>query len=116
MMTNKRTVKGLPPAKVELIYQKVGQHSHVFTATSVPGFYYGSTSLERTFNEVARALGVHISRLYNTPATYQLATSLTEFRNRLKTEIKEDDAEYISELLLKNSVIANMASGVSAQH
>lgn len=99
-----------PPTEIELIYQQVGSHSHVFTSSSVPGFYYGSTSLERTFKELAGALGVHISMLYKTKAKYDISISFQDFVKHLKAKGVGIDDDTVSELLLKNSVIAKIAS------
>jgi len=101
----------LPPTEVELIYQRVGD-SHVFTAPSIGGFYYSSTSLDRTFNEAASALGLHISRLYSAAAEYRLSLTLKVFKQHL--EVRSPAEDDVSNLLLKNSVIAKMAS--TAQH
>jgi hypothetical protein len=100
-MTGQHTPHGAPPAEIELIYKQIGK-SHVFTAPSVGGFYYGSTSLEKTFNEAAKALSMHISRLYKVHTDYHLDSSLSAFKDHLSA----DDEEDASELLLKNVVIA----------
>jgi hypothetical protein len=100
-----RSERGLPPAEVELVYQEVGG-SHVFTAPGIGGFYYSSTSLETTFEEVAHALGLHVSRLYEVEAEYHLSMSLKEFRKHRKPQAEED----VSDVLLRNFVTAKMAS------
>jgi hypothetical protein len=94
--------KAQPPAEIELIYQNPNGR-HVFTATGIAGFYYSSNSLEKTFNEVAMALGLHISRLYGTVAIYHLDRDLAEFTQLLETP--EEDAD-VADLLLKSTIIA----------
>lgn len=80
-----------PPTQIELIYQRVGELSHAFMASGVPGFYYSSTSLERTFGEVAFALGLHISRLYSTKAEYKLSVSVEKFKTLLEVHLKDNE-------------------------
>lgn len=94
--------KAQPPAEIELIYQKPDGR-HVFTATGISGFYYSSTSLDKTYKEVAVALSLHISRLYGIKANYKLDRELPEFKRLL--DCNEDDADY-TDVLLKNVVIA----------
>lgn len=98
---------GQPPAEIELIYQRAGEASHVFTASGIPGFYYSSSSMETSFNEAADALSAHISALFGVRAAYRLDMSFEDFRQHVDAEFSEDDD--VSELILKNSVIAKMA-------
>jgi hypothetical protein len=104
-MADKIRSLGPPPVEIELVYKRIG-NSHVFTAPQVGGFYYGSSSLEKTFNEAAKALSMHVSRLYHVKAEYSLGSSLSAFEHHLVSD-DDDDA---SELLVKNVVIATKAS------
>lgn len=89
----RQSEKTLPPAEIELVYRNVdgSSHSHVFTASNVAGFYYGSTSLRRTFAEVEKALGLHVSRLFKTTATYKLAMTFEDFEKRLEAKRPSGD-------------------------
>jgi len=100
-MADRSKTLGPPPAEIELVYKLVG-NSHVFTAPTVGGFYYGSSSLEKTFNEAAKALSLHVSRMYSVKAEYHLGSSLSTFQGHLES----DDEEDASDLLVKNVVIA----------
>jgi hypothetical protein len=103
-MTTKTKPLGAAPPEIELVYERIG-NSHVFTAPTVGGFYYGSSSLEKTFNEAAHALSLHISRMYKVDARYSLGSSLSAFEDHLASD--EDDP---SELLIKNVVIAKKSA------
>lgn len=94
-----------PPAEIEINYNTAGNGAHVFTATGVPGFYYRGSTLEDTFNDLAVALSLHISRLFNKPANYRLAMGLEDFKRCIEPSFDEEEAD-ISELILKNSIIA----------
>ena len=107
-MTNRTKPPGVPPKEIELVYRQVGS-SHVFTAPSIEGFYYGSASLETTFNEAAEALSMHVSRMFRVEAQYRLGVSFAAFKDHLAAE--EDDADP-SELLVKNVVIATKSGGM----
>jgi hypothetical protein len=72
-----------PPAEVMLVYRKVGQ-SHVFTAIDFPGFYIGSSSLEHAFEQAARGLSQHVSKLYGSSVDYIFNPNFLEFKKRLK--------------------------------
>jgi hypothetical protein len=108
-MNAQRTKLTAPPAEIELIYQQRGD-SHVFIATGFAGFYYSSTMLKTSFDEVAHALGLHISELCGKPASYRLPMTFEEFRDCLKDSNDEDDTD-IAELVRRNSIIAQVAPG-----
>jgi hypothetical protein len=95
-----------PPLEIELLYQQEGA-SHVFTAPSIGGFYYSSTSLEATFTEAPDALSMHISRLFGAEAAYRFELSLADFKRQL---VADNDPDDVSDLVLKNAVIAKMAT------
>lgn len=106
-MNPQRTKLTTPPAEIELIYQRRGD-SHVFVATGFAGFYYSSTMLKTSFEEVAHALGLHISALCGKPASYRLPMTFEQFRDCLQDSNDEDG---IAELVRRNSIIAQVSSG-----
>lgn len=107
-MNAQRTKLSNPPTKIELVYQARGE-SHVFTATGFAGFYYSSTGLKTSFDEVAMALGMHISALCGKTASYRLAMTFEEFRECLEGSNSEDID--IADLVRRNSITAQVASG-----
>jgi hypothetical protein len=110
--TQQPIIVGVAPAEINLVYQQLGQ-SHVFTAPNIGGFYYSSTSLEKTFNEAAAALSLHVSRLYKVEASYKLGLSFADFKRKVNAEDSDDDSD-VPDLLVKNTVIAKIALNKSS--
>jgi hypothetical protein len=110
--TQQPIIVGVAPAEINLVYQQLGQ-SHVFTAPNIGGFYYSSTSLEKTFSEAAAALSLHVSRLYKVEASYKLGLSLADFKRKVSAEDSDDDSD-VPDLLVKNTVIAKISLNKSS--
>lgn len=94
----------MPPAEVTLVYREVGK-THVFTAPDFRGFHIGSSVLKTAYEQAVIALGEHISRVYNCPASYRIERSFKEFETLLK---KED--EFASNFVFAKREMENCAA------
>ena len=82
-MAKAKASRANPPAKIPLAYRKVGE-THVFTASGFTGFYMGHAELRIAYENVARALGEHVSKVSGRKVDYALEMGYADFARTLE--------------------------------